>query len=86
MRKTRVTIRQTVKHSTQPFSQHNVRFYGRHVEFWNHLQNTVLHPLIAQTYSGKVTKAFFLNSKSLLNSMQKNWSGGNSAPRLPLEG
>jgi len=30
--------------------------YGRHVEFWNHLQNKILHTLIAQTYSEKVTK------------------------------
>ena len=59
MRKTRVTIRETVKHNTQSFNEHNFRFYGRHIAFWNHSRNKVLHPVIAQTYSGKVTKAFF---------------------------
>ena len=57
MRKSRVTIQETVKHNIL-FSQHNFRFYGRHVEFWNHLRNKVLYPLIAQTYSGKATNAF----------------------------
>jgi len=57
-RKTHVTIRETVSHRTQPFSQLNFRFYGRHVEFWNHLRNKILHSLIAHTYSGKITKAF----------------------------
>jgi len=45
--------------SIKPFSQHNFRLYGRHVKFWNHLRSKVLHPIITQTHSGKVTKAFF---------------------------
>jgi len=80
MRKTRVTIRETVKHNTQPFSKHNFRFYGRHVEFRNHLRNKVIHPLIAQTYSGKVTKAFLKKFQGVAEQHAKNWLGGNFTP------
>ena len=75
MRKTRVTVRETVSHSTQPFSQHNFRLYGCHIEFWNHLRNKVLHPLITQIYSAKVIKAFFFKLQGVAEQRAKNWPG-----------
>jgi len=79
MRKTLVTIRETVKHNTQPFSQHNVRFYGRHVEFWNHLRNSLTPPYSPNIFR-KSYQSILKNSKGLLNSVQKNWPGGNFTP------
>jgi len=65
--------------------QHNFRFYGRHVEFWNHFWNKVLHPLIAKTYSGKVTKGF-LKIQWVAVHHAKNWPGGNFTPPVTIKG